>query len=94
VARRTISRDQVTQVAELIAAQPGASRRALSIRVCETWNWVQPNGASCDALCRGLLLILHRAGADHIARAHEIAYRRPHLCEGEVPVAEHSAGAA
>jgi hypothetical protein len=59
---RTISRDQVTQVTELIATHPGASRRALSIRVCETWNWVQPNGALCDALCRGLLLILHRAG--------------------------------
>ncbi len=59
---RTIGSDQVEQIGELIAAQPGASRRALSIRVCEAWDWKQPNGALCDALCRGLLLTLHRAG--------------------------------
>lgn len=59
---RTIGSDQVAQVAELIAAHPTANRRALSIQVCQTWNWVQPNGVLCDALCRGLLLQLHRAG--------------------------------
>lgn len=59
---RTITGDQVAQIAELIAAHPSANRRALSIQVCRAWNWVQPNGALCDALCRGLLLTLHRAG--------------------------------
>jgi hypothetical protein len=59
---RAITSDQVAQIAELIAAHPSASRRALSIQVCQAWNWVQPNGALCDALCRGLLLTLHRAG--------------------------------
>jgi hypothetical protein len=59
---RTIRDNQVAQIAELIAAHPGASRRALSILVCQTWQWVQPNGTLCDALCRGLLLLLHRAG--------------------------------
>ncbi len=33
---RTISDSQVAQIAELIAAHPGASRRALSILVCQT----------------------------------------------------------
>jgi hypothetical protein len=59
---RTITGDQVAQIAELIAAHPGASRRGLSMLVCRSWNWVQPNGALCDALCRGLMLQLHRAG--------------------------------
>jgi hypothetical protein len=46
----------------LIAAHPGLSRRALSFQVCEAWQWTQPNGTPCDAVCRGLLLWLHRAG--------------------------------
>jgi hypothetical protein len=47
---------------ELIACHPKASRRALSHLVCQAWNWVQPNGAPRDMVCRGLMLALHRAG--------------------------------
>jgi hypothetical protein len=47
---------------ELIACHPQASRRALSHLACQAWNWVQPNGAPRDMVCRGLLLALHRAG--------------------------------
>jgi hypothetical protein len=43
-------------------ATPGMSRRALSVQLCEVWQWRQPNGTPCDAICRGLLLWLHRAG--------------------------------
>jgi hypothetical protein len=46
----------------LIAEHPKASRRALSLLVCEAWNWMQPNGAPRDMVCRGLMLALHRAG--------------------------------
>jgi len=49
-------------IRELIAAHPGASRRELSARLCAAWNWVQPNGAPRDMVCRGLMLQLHRAG--------------------------------
>jgi hypothetical protein len=41
---------------------PGISRRALSLQLCDLWAWRQPNGQPCDAICRGLLLSLHRAG--------------------------------
>ena len=34
----------------------------MSFAVCAAWQWTQPNGAPCDAICRGLLLWLHRAG--------------------------------
>jgi hypothetical protein len=34
----------------------------LSIELCRAWDWVQPNGALRDAVCRGLLLALHRGG--------------------------------
>lgn len=46
----------------LIEEHPTASRRALSRLVCQAWNWVQPNGALRDMVCRGLMLALHRAG--------------------------------
>jgi hypothetical protein len=59
---RDISTDDVTFVNELIADHAGASRRELSIRLCKAWGWLQPNGTTCDAVCRGLLLELHRAG--------------------------------
>jgi hypothetical protein len=47
---------------ELIACHPQASRRALSRLACQAWNWVQPNGAPRDMVCRGLMLALHRSG--------------------------------
>ncbi len=47
---------------ELIAARPQLSRRALSFAGCAAWQWTQPNGQPCDAICRGLLLALDRAG--------------------------------
>jgi hypothetical protein len=52
----------VELIAELIARHPGASRRALSKKLCEAWNWVQPNGRPRDMVCRSLMLELHRAG--------------------------------
>jgi hypothetical protein len=59
---REITAGEVTAVRNLIAESPTATRRALSLKVCEAWKWTQSNGAPCDALCRGLLLGLHRAG--------------------------------
>ena len=44
------------------AQNPAASRWALSKKLCLAWNWVQPNGALKDMICRGLMLELHRAG--------------------------------
>lgn len=47
---------------DLIERNPAASRRVLSRLACQAWNWVQPNGALRDMVCRGLMLTLHRAG--------------------------------
>jgi len=52
----------VAFIRQLIAAHPRASRRSLSKKLCEAWNWVQPNGVLRDMVCRGLMLVLHRAG--------------------------------
>jgi hypothetical protein len=59
---RTITLGDLEFIRRLIAQNPGLSRRALSAKLCEAWNWRQPNGALCDMICRGLMLALHRAG--------------------------------
>src|SRR5437867_13036376 len=59
---RVVTAADIEFIQELIDNHPGASRRALSKKVCEAWQWKQANGALCDMICRGLLLMLHRAG--------------------------------
>lgn len=59
---RQIRDAEVTFLRELIAQNPDLSRRRLSVKVCEAWQWVQPNGQNRDMVCRGLMLALHRAG--------------------------------
>ena len=59
---RVITSEDVNFLATIIADNPKESRRALSIRVCREWNWIQPNGVFKDGVCRGLMLKLHREG--------------------------------
>src|SRR5271167_4123244 len=59
---RVVTVGDVTSIRQLIAENPGASRRRLSEKLCEVWQWKQANGALRDMVCRGLLLMLHRAG--------------------------------
>jgi len=59
---RVVTAEDILYIGELIAAYPRESRRTLSKKLCEAWQWKQPNGALCDMVCRGLLLMLDRAG--------------------------------
>ena len=59
---RVVTAADVTSIRQLIAENPGASRRRLSEKLCEAWQWKQANGALRAMVCRGLLLMLHRAG--------------------------------
>ena len=60
---RAISAEDIVFIQQLIREHPRASRRALSAKLCEAWQWKQSNGSPRDMVCRGLLLMLHRAGA-------------------------------
>jgi len=60
---RNIGDEEIALLRQFIAEQPTLSRWALSRQLCEVWQWKQANGALCDALCRGLLLLLERGGA-------------------------------
>ncbi len=59
---RQLTTGDIEFIRALIAAHPDKSRRALSVELCRAWNWVQPNGATRDMVCRSLMLELHRAG--------------------------------
>jgi hypothetical protein len=59
---RLITDDDLVFIRRLIADNPGCSRWTLSQKVCAAWNWVQPNGAPRDMVCRGMMLMLHRQG--------------------------------
>ena len=45
---------------KVIAKHPGESRRQLSVRLCEAWEWKQANGVPWEMVARGLMLALWR----------------------------------
>ncbi len=59
---RAVTAEDIEFIRKFIDEYPAASRRALSEKVCEAWQWKQANGAPRDMVCRRLLLMLHRAG--------------------------------
>jgi hypothetical protein len=59
---REISQEDILYICSLIQRHPNDSRRKLSTRLCEAWQWRQTNGTLRDMVCRGLLLMLERAG--------------------------------
>jgi hypothetical protein len=59
---RVITTADILYIQDLIAAHPHGTRRALSKKLCEAWQWRQTNGALCDMVCRGMLLMLDRTG--------------------------------
>lgn len=59
---RAITEDDLVFIRRLISEHPCCSRRELSRKLCEAWNWTQPNGALRDMVCRSMMLKLHRDG--------------------------------
>lgn len=59
---RRVTESDVDFIRELIRAHPNTSRRQLSTKLCEAWQWRQANGHPRDMVCRGLMLELDRAG--------------------------------
>ena len=57
-----IGSEQVAFLREFIRTHATSSRWKLSRQLCEALGWKQANGALRDMVCRGLLLMLERAG--------------------------------
>jgi Domain of unknown function (DUF4338) len=70
---RVIAAQDLEFIREFIKQHPGLSRRRLSAQLCEAWQWRQANGALCDMVCRGLLLMLHRAGEVELPPVRQIS---------------------
>jgi hypothetical protein len=59
---RVVTAEDIAFIRQLISENPTLSRRGLSAKLCQARQWKQPNGALRDMICRGLLLMLDRAG--------------------------------
>ena len=70
---RAVTADDIVFMRAFIAGHPGMSRRRLSENLCEAWQWKQANGALCSMLCRGLMLMLHRAGEIELPPVRQIS---------------------
>lgn len=70
---RVITAPDLEFIREFIKQHAGLSRRRLSAQLCEAWQWKQANGALCDMVCRGLLLMLHRAGEIELPPVRQIS---------------------
>jgi len=70
---RAVTAEDIVFVRDLIAEHPGLRRRRLSAELCEAWQWKQANGALRDMVCRGLLLMLHRAGEIELPPVRQIS---------------------
>ena len=81
---RVITDEDLVFIRKLIADHPDSSRRNLSERLCEAWNWVQANGALRSMVCRGLMLMLHRQGLIELPPVRRVI-RNPFL-ERSAPV--------
>ena len=57
-----IGGEQIAFLREFIQTHATSSRWKLSRQLCEALGWKQANGALRDMVCRGLLLMLERAG--------------------------------
>jgi Domain of unknown function (DUF4338) len=70
---RVVRAEDVLFIRQFIAENPRLSRRKLSAKLCEAWDWKQANGALRDMVCRGLLLMLHRAGEIELPAVRQVS---------------------
>jgi len=59
---QVVTGEDVAFIRQFIVENTGDSRWMLSRKLCQAWDWVQPNGALRDMVCRGLMLQLDRMG--------------------------------
>lgn len=74
---RLITRGDIAFIRKLIEAHPQEHRTALSRKICQAWNWVQPNGHLKDMICRGLLLRLEAGGYIELPAKRHLSNSRP-----------------
>src|ERR1039457_1768944 len=86
---REILEEDILYIRTLIEQYPKESRRKLSVRVCEAWQWQQANGALRDMVCRGMLLMLERVRRTVREPLFNSLMEEHHYLGYEQPVGEH-----
>jgi hypothetical protein len=85
---RTLSGDDLLAVRALIAQHPDWHRTALSLRLCELWNWRNQSGRLKDMAARTLLLKLQARGLIELpaprTRTHRPRAQAPPHCQLEL----------
>ena len=75
-------------ITEILRRDPQASRKAISLQVCERLAWRQPNGRLKDRACRVVLLQLHREGVIQLPPARVRWQRRADCAVPRTPAGE------
>ncbi len=70
VCRQEFTEEIVGKIREMITANPGISRRDLSLEVCDWLHWKSPNGKFQEMSCRVALLKLERRGIVKLPQPH------------------------
>ena len=73
---KIVTSQDITFLRRFIADNQELSRWSLSRKLCEVWGWKQANGSLRDMVCRGLLLMLDRAGQIELPAARPMPQRR------------------
>ncbi len=86
---RRLRAEDLAQLRALIAAHPQASRRQLSARLCQQWDWKNDAGQFKDMAARSLMLKLHQRGliALPARRQSPTTHRRGQGSGPELPLA-------
>jgi hypothetical protein len=88
VCRKEFSEEIVGKINEIVTANPGISRRELSLRVCDWLDWKSPNGKFQEMNCRVALLKLERRGVVKLPQAHSWGSNRITGTSHDLPTGE------
>ena len=89
LAGRTFSPEILSRITETVKAEPGISRRQLSLRVCEWMDWRNASGRPQEMSCRKSLLELHRRGVVELpALTRRYAFQEARQALACPPIAE------
>ena len=86
---RSFSQETLDRITAVVQAEPGISRRQLSLRVCEWMNWHNTAGRAQEMSCRKGLMTLHRRGVIELpALKQRYAFQEPRAPVACPPVAQ------
>jgi hypothetical protein len=69
-----ITEERIEQINAMIRKNPGWNRTAISVALCEMWEWKSPTGQIKDISCRDVLRALDKAGKIKLPAAQRMGH--------------------